>query len=137
VVEILSSALQQGAYLKQLCGVDSHGKPAPYALGHFFMAIDIDCFADIKDFKKTTGEILRTLRASKKIPGKERIYTCGEKEHLAWKERMHKGIPADEVVRQQLCTMRDELGLQYKFQFEAPRRSPQITQREPAFLTNS
>jgi LDH2 family malate/lactate/ureidoglycolate dehydrogenase len=137
VVEILSSALQQGAFLKQLCGIDTGGKPVPYALGHFFMAIDIACFTDIDNFKKTTGDILRALRASKKIPGKERIYTCGEKEHLAWQERMHKGIPADAVVQQQLCAMRDELGLPHTFPFEKSGIASRMGPQEPAFLSNT
>jgi L-2-hydroxycarboxylate dehydrogenase (NAD+) len=119
VVEILSAALQQGAFLKQLSGADERGKPIPYALGHFFLAIDIECFTDIDAFRRTTGDILRTLRASKRIPGAARIYTCGEKEHLAWQERATKGVPVDTVIQQQLCAMRDELGLPYSFPFEA------------------
>jgi L-2-hydroxycarboxylate dehydrogenase (NAD+) len=124
VVEILSSALQQGAFLKELCGVDEQGKAVPYGLGHFFLAIDIECFIGIDAFKKTTGDILRALRASKKIPGQERIYTCGEKEHLAWQERIHTGVPVDVVVQKQLGIMRDELGLPYRFPFEISDQSP-------------
>jgi L-2-hydroxycarboxylate dehydrogenase (NAD+) len=137
VVEILSSALQQGAFLKQLCGVDAEGKAIPYALGHFFLAIDIECFTDINAFKKTTGDILRALRASKKIPGRERIYTCGEKEHLAWQERVKKGVPLDAVVQQQLCTTRDELALPYEFPFETSSQSSQLRRSEPVFLSSS
>jgi L-2-hydroxycarboxylate dehydrogenase (NAD+) len=134
VVEILSSALQQGAFLRQLCGMDKQGNPVPYALGHFFLAIDIACFADVVAFKKTTGDILRTLRDSKRIPGRDRIYTCGEKEYLAWQERMQKGVPVDPVVQQQLCTMRDELGLPHRFSFETSREHSQSREQEPAFL---
>jgi LDH2 family malate/lactate/ureidoglycolate dehydrogenase len=118
VVEILSAALQQGAYLKQLSGADEQGRPVPYSLGHFFLAIDIECFTSIEAFKKTTGNILRGLRASQKAPGADRIYTCGEKEHLAWQERAAKGVPVDPVVQKQLCAMRDDLGLSYSFPFE-------------------
>jgi L-2-hydroxycarboxylate dehydrogenase (NAD+) len=118
VVEILSAALQQGAFLKQLNGVDARGRLVPYALGHFFIAIDIECFTDIDDFKKTTGDILRALRASGKVPGQDRIYTCGEKEHLISLERQTKGIPVDPVIQQELRAMRDELGLPYSFPFE-------------------
>ncbi|MEJ2246432.1 MAG: Ldh family oxidoreductase [Acidobacteriota bacterium] len=118
VVEILSAALQQGEFLKRLNGRDDEGNPIPYALGHFFIAIDIECFTDPAAFKKTTGDILRGLRASKKIPGKDRIYTCGEKEYLAWQAYRDKGVPLDPVLQQQLCTMRDELKLPYKFPFE-------------------
>lgn len=125
VVEILSAALQQGAYLKHLSGVNELGQTVPYALGHFFMAIDIECFTDIASFKKTTGNILRGLRASKKIPGAERIYTCGEKEYLASKERATRGVPLDAVVQRQLCAMRDDLKLPYIFPFETNARSLQ------------
>jgi L-2-hydroxycarboxylate dehydrogenase (NAD+) len=118
VVEILSASLQQGAFLKRLNGRDAEGNPIPYALGHVFIAIDIACFTDPADFKKTTGDILRGLRASGKVPGQERIYTCGEKEHLAWLQFRDKGVPLDPVVRKQLCEMRDELGLPYVFPFE-------------------
>ena len=119
VVEILSAALQQGAYLKQLSGGDAQGCPVPYALGHFFMAIDIECFTDIGSFKRTTGNILRELRASKKMPGAERIFTCGEKEFIASQERAGKGVPVDPVIQRELCAMRDELRLPYTFPFEA------------------
>ena len=118
-VEILSAALQQGAFLRQLAGVDAAGRPAPHALGHFFIAINIECFTDLAAFKQTAGDILRTLRNSRKSPGRERIYTCGEKEHLAWLEREQKGVRLDPVVQRELCAIRDELGLSCRFPFEA------------------
>jgi L-2-hydroxycarboxylate dehydrogenase (NAD+) len=92
VVEILSAALQQGSYLKMLLG-SRDGKKVPYNLGHFFIVIDISAFADPEDFKRTTGNILRELRASKKMPGQTRIYTAGEKEYNIWLERKDKGVP--------------------------------------------
>lgn len=90
VVEILSSALQQGAFLKMLMGI-KEGEPAPYALGHFFMVIDINAFTDTDSFKKTTGDILRELRASRKMPGYDRIFTAGEKEYETWQARKELG----------------------------------------------
>lgn len=118
VVEILSAALQQGAFMKQLMGIED-GKKAPYKLGHFFLAINIESFCDLAAFQKTTGDILRQLRASRKAPDCKRIYTCGEKEHLAWQTRQKTGIPLDREVQQQLVTMRNELGLsQHRFEFE-------------------
>jgi len=92
VVEILSAALQQGGYMKMLLGFQD-GKKIPYNLGHFFIVFDISAFTDPKDFKKTTGDILRELRASKKMPGQSRIYTAGEKEHDTWMARKDKGVP--------------------------------------------
>lgn len=92
VVEILSAALQQGSFMKMLMGTKD-GKKVPYPVGHFFIVIDINAFTDPDDFKKTTGDILRELRASKKMPGQTRIYTAGEKEHYTWLARKDKGVP--------------------------------------------
>lgn len=117
VVEILSAALQNGAFLKGLLGFEN-GKKVPYRLGHFFIAVNIEAFTELDDFKKTTGQILRELRASKKMPGQERIYTAGEKEHMAWLERKDKGVPLDEVEQNQIRQLQQELGLtQYRFDF--------------------
>ncbi len=118
VTEVLSSALQQGAFLKQLTDRDAQGNPKPYQLGHYFIAIDIKCFCDPSDFRKTAGDIMRTLRASEKAPGAERIYTCGQKEYLAGLERAETGIPVNEALQQDMIAMRNELGLDYTFVFE-------------------
>ena len=109
-VEILSSALQAGNFLKMLNGVVD-GKKGPYHLGHFFIAIDVNAFIDPEEFKKTTGEILKQLRASKKMPGAERIYTAGEKEFLAFEERKKTGVPISEETKKEIEQMVKELGL--------------------------
>ncbi len=119
VVEILSAALQGGAFLKGLSGLDEAGQKVPYGLGHFFIAVDIAAFTELASFKKRTGEILRELRASRKAPGQDRIYTAGEKEHLAWLERKEKGVPVGIKLQEEMVSMRDELGLTgYRFSFE-------------------
>jgi len=100
VVEILSAALQQGAFMKMLTG-SMDGKKVPYHIGHFFVVMDISAFTEPEDFKKTTGNILRELRASRKMPGQTRIYTAGEKEYLTWLERKDTGVPfSDELLEE-------------------------------------
>jgi LDH2 family malate/lactate/ureidoglycolate dehydrogenase len=118
VIEVLSAALQSGNYLKGLTGVHD-GVKGPYGLGHFFLAIDPEAFMGLDEFKKTTGEILRALRASKKAPGRDRIYTAGEKEYLVWQKRKTKGVPVNPAVQKELISVRDELKLPYVFPFEA------------------
>lgn len=108
VVEILSAALQAGSYLKMLSGFDAQGRKIPYHLGHFFIAIDIEAFTSIDSFKEITGDILRSLRYSKKMPGQERIYTAGEKEYSMYQERKDKGVPVNKEVMKELIAMRDE-----------------------------
>jgi LDH2 family malate/lactate/ureidoglycolate dehydrogenase len=110
VVEILSCALQSGSYMKMLLGLKD-GKKIPYPLGHFFIAIDINAFTDPEDFKKITGNILRELRASKKMPGHNRIFTAGEKEYLVWLERKDKGVPLGEDLQNEIKKLCTDLGL--------------------------
>lgn len=111
VVEILSSALQQGAFLKMLMGVNE-GKKAPYHLGHFFIVINISAFTDPDDFRRTAGDILRELRASRKMPGKARIYTAGEKEYYNYLERKDKGIPFTTQLREEFKSLCKEYNLE-------------------------
>ncbi|MBN2164116.1 MAG: Ldh family oxidoreductase [Pontiellaceae bacterium] len=118
VTEILSAALQQGAFLQQLTNRGAEGNLKPYELGHFFIAIDVKCFCEPADFRKRTGDILRALRNSEKAPGAERIYTCGEKEYLAGIARADSGVPVNEALQKDMITMRNELGLDYRFDFE-------------------
>jgi L-2-hydroxycarboxylate dehydrogenase (NAD+) len=110
VVEILSAALQSGSYMKMLLGLQD-GKKIPYPLGHFFIAIDINAFTNPEDFKKITGDILRELRASKKMPGHNRIFTAGEKEYLVWLERKDKGVPLNETLQKELKLLAEQLHL--------------------------
>jgi LDH2 family malate/lactate/ureidoglycolate dehydrogenase len=118
VVEVLSAALQGGTFLKALSGMGPDGKLHPYHLGHFFMAIDINAFTEPATFKKTTGDILRGLRASKKAVDRERIYTAGEKEYLAYLERSKSGIPLNPAVRASLTAVRDEYKVAHVFSWE-------------------
>lgn len=97
VVEILSAALHSGQFLKALSGTNA-GKKVPYRLGHFFIAINIAAFTEIDEFKKITGDILRSLRQSKTDPNHEKIYTAGEKEYIANQFRKTNGVPIPKAL---------------------------------------
>ena len=118
VVELLSSVLQDGNYGKALDGKDENGNKQPYHLGHFFIAIDTDHFLGEDLCRKKAGEILRTVRASKKQPGAERIYTANEKEWNVWLQRKDSGVPINESVQGEMSKVRDDLKLDYVFPWE-------------------
>ncbi len=117
-VELLSSVLQDGNYGKALDGKDAQGNKAPYHLGHFFIAIDTNHFLGEDLCRKKAGEILRTIRASKKAPGAEQIFTAGEKEYNIWMERKPHGVPINESVQKEMNAVRDSLKLNYTFPWE-------------------
>ncbi len=117
-VELLSAVLQDGNYGKALDGKDENGNKVPYRLGHFFIAIDTDHFLGEDVCRQKAGDIIRAVRASKKAPGAERIYSAGEKEHLVRLARKD-GVPINESVQKEITEIRDQLGLtQYTFPWE-------------------
>ena len=117
-VELLSAVLQDGSYGKDLDGKDKQGNTQPYHLGHFFIAIDTDHFLGEDVCRKKSGDIIRSVRASRKAPGADHIYSAGEKEYNIRCAR-ESGVPINESVQREIIAIRDELGLtQYKFPFE-------------------
>ncbi len=117
VIEILCSALAQGAFLKGLLGFDEQGNKKPYDLGHFFLAVDVKAFTEVDAFKKTAGDICREMRGSKKAPGAERIWTPGEKEHDAWLERKNKGVPFNAALQKDFHEVKKKLALPHDLPF--------------------
>lgn len=118
MVEILSASLQSGSFLYGLLGLDSQGNRQPFALGHFFMVLNIESFVPLEDFKKTTGDILRQLRSSTRAPGSDRIYTAGEKEFEVEKQVRENGVPIVPNLQRDLKYLQNELGLtKYNFPF--------------------
>ena len=118
VVEVLSAALQGGAFLKALNGFDEDGNKVPYPLGHFFIAINIENFLGLDLFRRIAGQIMRDLRGSKLAEGAERIYTAGEKEWIAWQYRKAHGCPVPPALQKQMVELRDRWQLDYSFPWE-------------------
>lgn len=118
IVEILSSALQSGSFLNNLTGIAENGTLAPHSLGHFFLAINVESFTELGTFKKATGDILRQLRAARKAPGADRIYTAGEKEYESSKRVRLTGVPIPFNLQKEIKILQNELDLhQFDFDF--------------------
>ena len=111
MVEILSASLSQGMFMKDLLGFEADGSRRPFMLGHFFLAIDIEHFIPLEVSKHITGQIMRALQDARKAPGQDRIYVAGEKEFESEKRIRKQGVPVNANLREQLQTMRDELGI--------------------------
>jgi L-2-hydroxycarboxylate dehydrogenase (NAD+) len=111
MVEIFSAAFQNGTYLWGLTDTDAEGKSQFLRIGHFFLAIDVEHFIPLADFKRITGNMMRELRSSPKAPGLPRIYTAGEKEYYNTQRVMAEGVEITPGVQKALQTLQQELNL--------------------------
>ncbi|GMH73344.1 hypothetical protein TrST_g2398 [Triparma strigata] len=110
-VELLCTAFQSGPFGEDVCGIDRKtGKPKPMPLGHFFLAIDIEPLCGLDTFKENAGKLVNALRESKKAPnGGGRIFTAGEKEHVARGERFGQGgLTVPVSLQKNMADLRDK-----------------------------
>jgi L-2-hydroxycarboxylate dehydrogenase (NAD+) len=114
LVEILSASFQNGTYLWGLTDEDAEGKPQFLRIGHFFLAMNVENFIPLPEFKKITGNIVRELRESPKVPGQARIYTAGEKEYYNTQKVQAEGVELTPAVGKGLKALQEEL------KFDAP-----------------
>jgi LDH2 family malate/lactate/ureidoglycolate dehydrogenase len=111
MVEIFSAAFQNGAFLSMLHDTDHDGNPQFLRVGHFFLAINVEHFIALEDFKRITGDMMRELRASRKGADGARIYTAGEKEYFNTQRVQREGVEIAPGVQKNLNALAKELGL--------------------------
>ena len=111
MVEIFSAAFQNGAFLSMLHDTDHAGNPQFLRIGHFFLAINVEHFIALDEFKHITGNMMRELRASRKGADASRIYTAGEKEYWNTQRVQREGVEIAPGVQKNLNTLAKELDL--------------------------
>ena len=119
--EIFSSILSLGVTSDQCCTFDDKT-----GICHGFMAMNPAIFGDAEKIKAHFSAYLKALRESPKADGKEQIYTHGEKEILAEKNRRENGIPVNDNTMVELASLCDYLKLDFAdyFQgYELPQNS--------------
>ena len=89
----------------------NHDDITPTNTGQAILAIDPAAFGDAEAFKRRVDCVVRDLRASRRMPGVERIWMPGEQSHGKRREAERSGIPIGPALRKSLDHIADELGL--------------------------
>ncbi|MBP2057676.1 LDH2 family malate/lactate/ureidoglycolate dehydrogenase [Lactobacillus colini] len=111
VAEIFASILSQGMTSNNTMKDNKSG------ICHGFMAINLANFGDTEAIKKHFSEYLQELRDAPKAEGQARIYTHGEKEMLALKDRKENGIPVIDKTMTEVKDLCDYLDLDFSKYF--------------------
>ena len=99
IIDILSGALAGAA-----CGrhvVSLYPEDEKCSVGQFFLAINVDAFIPIENFKSRVDEAVREIKSCPTAPGHSEILIPGEMEYRTEQKRLREGIPiGDEVWRE-------------------------------------
>ncbi|MBY0268620.1 MAG: Ldh family oxidoreductase [Burkholderiales bacterium] len=79
--------------------------------GHTIVAINIEAFQDLKEFKQGMDTLIRDIRNSQRLPGVDRIRLPGEGTHIARAENEKMGIPMPAALLDALGKLAGELGI--------------------------
>ena len=89
----------------------NHDDTTPTNTGHAIVAISLAAFGDVADFKRRVDELVRDLRASKRLPGVDAIRLPGEQSHAKREERSRLGIPLPDPLLKSLNQLAAGLGI--------------------------
>ena len=79
--------------------------------GQSIVIIDPDAFGDIQEFKKQTDRLIQDIKASRKMPGVERIWLPGEQSHLKKLDHLKNGVALSPALIEQLALLAQELSI--------------------------
>ena len=110
-----------GMLCEIMCSMFSQGTPSSRVnVGgksgtcHGFMVIDPKVFGDPEAIKAHFSAFLQELRDTPKADGQTRVYTHGEKEAFAYKDRLENGIDVNQKTVVEMCDLATYLGMDYK-----------------------
>ena len=83
----------------------------PTNTGHAIVAINVDAFQPVAEFKKSVDALIGDLRNSQRLPGVDRIRLPGEGSHAARDDRSRNGIPLPAPLAASLGQLAGELGI--------------------------
>ena len=108
MVDILSGLLSGGTWSKYVGNTAEKNSN----VCHFFMAINIENFVPLDEFKRSITKMVNEIKSSKLHPQAQRIWIHGEKGFLTAKTRLRIGVPIYRKVFEEINRIAEELGVE-------------------------
>jgi LDH2 family malate/lactate/ureidoglycolate dehydrogenase len=110
LVEILCSTLSGGNFLTHVGGPS---RPEPTGVSHFFMAVNVESFRPVFDFKEQMDAMILLLKSSPLAVGREEILVAGEKEFEYAKFNQEHGVPLIKPIVDDLRMEGEKIGVPF------------------------
>lgn len=112
VVEALTGILSGASFGKNVGISNSLESDEGQNLGHLFIALDVNKFIHVEDYKKRIDVFIEDLKISKKAKNIDTIFLPGEKEFLAYQKNLEDGITIEKYVVEEIRQICRELCIQ-------------------------
>lgn len=110
VIGILAGTLNGAAMGKDVVDFNADDTSVTNT-GHVIVAINVEAFQPIAEFKRQMDTLIRDLRGSRRLPGVDRIRLPGEGSHAARADRAKNGIPLPAPLLASLNELAGQLGI--------------------------
>jgi LDH2 family malate/lactate/ureidoglycolate dehydrogenase len=79
--------------------------------GHAIVAISLEAFGDVNQFKRSVDALARDLRSSRRLPGVDRIWLPGEQSYAKRADNLRHGVALAPALLKSLRQLAEELGV--------------------------
>jgi LDH2 family malate/lactate/ureidoglycolate dehydrogenase len=84
----------------------------PTNTGHAIVAINVEAFQPLQEFKRAVDALVRDIRNSRRLPGVDRIWLPGEQSREKREERAKRGVPMPAALLASLDALARELDVE-------------------------
>jgi len=108
IMGLLSGTLNRAAMGRDVVDFNADDT-TPTNTGHAIVAISVEAFGGVAEFKQSVDTLVRDLRSSKRLPGVERIWLPGEQSHAKRIENLKSGVAVPPALMASLDELAREL----------------------------
>ena len=83
----------------------------PTNTGHSIVAINVEAFQPVAEFKKSVDSLIRDIRNSQRLPGVDQVRLPGDGARAAREDRTRNGVPLPAPLAASLKQLASELGI--------------------------
>ncbi|MBL8164249.1 MAG: Ldh family oxidoreductase, partial [Anaerolineae bacterium] len=110
MTDVMTGVLGGGGF-----GLAPYSNPAKQDVSHFLMAMDIEWFMPLSEFKTRMDAFIRDVKAAKLRPGFSEILVPGEIDYRREMEYRQNGARLDAVIFDQLQELAQKLQIDFPF----------------------
>ena len=113
MTDVLTGVLGGAGY-----GLAPYSNPAKQDVSHLFIALDIEWFMPVSEFKARMDDFIKQIKSAKKRPGFDEILIPGELDYRREIEYRKDGAKLDAVIFDELAALAKDLNIDFPFERE-------------------